>query len=69
MCGCMQLVDSADPSADACVSQVLGGNNLTDPLVLGDPFLQWWYSVYNAIPDGSSVQLAPSAFLPTAASS
>lgn len=62
----MQAADAVAGAShsQACTSSILGG--ATDPtlMILGHPFLQHWYSVYNYDAQQSSVALAPSVARP-----
>ena len=59
----LQLDDAIDSNPNSCISVVVGGNDAGQPLILGDPFLRAWFSVFTYSATGSSIQLAQSAIL------
>lgn len=59
-----QLTDSVDDSRDACVSSIIPALSSGDPMILGGPFLQAFYTIciYSAAPNnGSTISIGVSA--------
>lgn len=66
----MQLANSneTDPNYDLCQSVFSTGQQPTDPMVLGMPFLRQWFTAYTMDPATLfpvTVEIAPAAPGPT----